>query len=317
MTSHTTTPARAERHTERAHLRAFLDALAHGALTGSLYEVRERYGQLMRRRFHPVEFPDRAVSAILRASRHRDVYLGAAPRARAHGGRSAIAWLTALWVDADTPEAIERLQRFTPAPSILIASGRGQHAYWLLRERVDVDAGEHANLRLAHHLAADTGCFDAARILRPPHTTNFQHQPARPVQLLHIATGQRYPLDRILAHVPALHAGHAPRPRPGAAAPVRSSGGDQLLKLDPAAYVSALLSVRVGRDRKVSCPFHTDEHPSLHVYSTAAQGWHCFSCRRGGAVYDLAAELMGMQTHGVEFLQLRALLRERLLGSAA
>src|SRR3954471_10982659 len=98
MTSHTT-PPRAEHQAAREQLRAFLDALAHGALAGSFFELRERHGQLMRRRFYPTEFPDRAVNAILRASRERDVYLGAAPRTRTEGGRSAIALLTALWVD--------------------------------------------------------------------------------------------------------------------------------------------------------------------------------------------------------------------------
>ncbi len=121
----------------------------------------------------------------------------------------------------------------------------------------------------------------------------------------------------ITAGLPALaEDNRAPRaPRDGRAA--RSAAGDPLLELEPAVYVSALLGVPIGRDRKVSCPFHADEHPSLHVYPTAAQGWHCFSCRRGGSVYDLAGELMGMQTRGVEFLQLRALLRERLLGRVA
>lgn len=301
----------------RTELHAFLRALADGALIGSFFELRARHGQLMRRRFYPTEFPDRAVSAILRAGRERDIYIGAAPRARTHGGRAAIAWLTSLWIDADTPEAIERLDAFTPAPSILVATGRGRHAYWLLSRPVDVDTGEHANLRLAHHLAADAGCFDAARILRPPHSTNFRHQPPRPVRLLRLAASQRHPLASITAGLPApAQDNPAPRaPRDGRAA--RFPSRDALLELEPAVYVSALLGVPIGRDRKVSCPFHADTHPSLHVYPTAAQGWHCFSCRRGGTVYDLAGELIGMQTRGVEFLQLRALLRERLLGRVA
>jgi hypothetical protein len=304
----------------RSELQAFLRALADGALIGSFFELRERHGQLMRRRFYPTEFPDRAVSAILRAGRERDIYIGAAPRARTHGGRAAIASLTTLWVDADTPEAIARLSAFTPAPSILVATGRGRHAYWLLSRPVDVDSGEHANLRLANHLAADTSCVDAARILRPPHSTNFQHQPPRPVRLLRLAASERHPLDSVTAGLPALAEGgpatratRAPRDGRGA----RSAVGDPLLELEPAFYVSALLGVPIGRDRKVCCPFHADERPSLHVYPTAAQGWHCFSCRRGGSVYDLAGELIGMQTRGVEFLQLRALLRERLLGRVA
>jgi len=311
-----TTPHSSER-AARSELQAFLRALADGALSGSFFELRERHGQMMRRRFYPTEFPDRAVSAILRAGRQRDIYIGAAPRARTHGGRAAIAWLTTLWIDADTPDAIDRLDAFTPPPSILVASGRGRHAYWLLTRPVDVDTAEHANLRLAQHLNADPSCFDAARILRPPHSTNFQHQPPRPVRLLRLAAQERHPLDSITADLPTPAednpAPGAPRNDRGA----RSAAGDPLLELEPAVYVSALLGVPIGRDRKVSCPFHADEHPSLHVYPTAAQGWHCFSCRRGGSVYDLAGELTGMQTRGVEFLQLRALLGERLLGTVA
>ena len=186
----------------RAEVCAFLEALGHDAFAGSFFELRERYGESMRSRFIPVRFPDQAASAILRASRDRDVYLGVAPRARRHGGRDAIPYLTTLWVDADTPEAIERLQAFTPAPSILIASGRGQHAYWPLEHPVDLDTGEQANHRLAHHLAADLNCWDAARILRPPHTHNYRHQPPRPVQLLRLAGDERHALDAVLADVP-------------------------------------------------------------------------------------------------------------------
>ena len=124
----TTAPSRrhAGQETARRELRAFLRALAGPALPCSLFELRARHGQLMRRRFIAVEQPDQAVSAILRTARERDVYLGAAPRAHAHGGRAAIAALSTLWVDADTPEAIARLDAFRPAPSILVASGRGQ-----------------------------------------------------------------------------------------------------------------------------------------------------------------------------------------------
>src|SRR3954471_14933257 len=185
----TTTPATHCTPTQaRRDLNEFLSALAERALAGSLFELRERHGRHMRRRFYPASYPDRATSAILRISRDRDVYIGVAPRAatggdndQTRGGRDAIALLGCLWIDADTPEAIDRLAKFEPPPSILIATGRGQHAYWLLERPIDVDAGEHANRRLAHHLSADPSCVDAARILRPPHTHNHRYQPPRPV----------------------------------------------------------------------------------------------------------------------------------------
>jgi hypothetical protein len=301
----------------RGDLCAYLSALADKALADSFIELRERHGQHMRRRFYPAAYPDRAASAILRIGRERDAYIGVAPRAGTRGGRDAIALLGCLWVDADSPEAIERLAGFTPAPSILIATGRGQHAYWLLDRPTDVDAGEHANRRLAHHLAADASCFDAARILRPPHTHNYRYQPPRAVRPLRLATHQRYALESVLGGVDDLPPERTPASQPPATCVKRPASNDPLLEIEPAVYVQALLGVAVGRDRKVSCPFHADEHPSLHVYPTAAQGWHCFSCRRGGSIYDLASDLLNLQTRGVEFLQLRAELGERLLRGRA
>lgn len=297
--------------TVRAQLRTFLRALAGPPLAGGLFEIRERHGQLMRRRFYPVEQPDRPASAILRAAPERDVYVGAAIRACAQGGRAAIPWLSSLWIDADIPEAIDRLADFTPAPSIIVGSGRGQHAYWLLDRPADLDTGEEANRRLAHALAADASCHDAARILRPPHTRNHRCEPPQPVTLLRLNSRLRHSLQTIIGGLPA------PAEAAGTRAAERHAGDDPLLALDPAFYVSVLLEVQIGRDRKVSCPFHRDEHPSLHVYESAAQGWHCFSCRRGGTVYDLAAALWGLEPRGVGFLRLRALLRELLLGGSS
>jgi hypothetical protein len=79
-----------------------------------------------------------------------------------------------------------------------------------------------------------------------------------------------------------------------------------LLAIEPAVYVARLLGVEIPRDRKVPCPFHRDEHPSLHVYDSPARGWFCFGrCRRGGTVYDLAAPLYGYEPRGHGFVRLR------------
>ena len=72
-----------------------------------------------------------------------------------------------------------------------------------------------------------------------------------------------------------------------------------------------LVGHRPGCGRKVPCPFHYDERPSLHVYAAPERGWNGYSCRRGGSIYDLAAETWGMGTRGREFIELR---RRRLEG---
>jgi hypothetical protein len=61
----------------------------------------------------------------------------------------------------------------------------------------------------------------------------------------------------------------------------------------------------------VTCPFHDDSHASLHAYPTGNRGWFCFSCRRGGTIYDLAAAVWNIEPRGRGFIGLRSRLLER------
>ena len=69
-----------------------------------------------------------------------------------------------------------------------------------------------------------------------------------------------------------------------------------------------------NRAGKISCPFHEDDTPSLHVYPTPRRGWYCYGCGRGGSVYDLAALLCGVTPRGTEFVELRDRLHRLLIG---
>lgn len=83
-------------------------------------------------------------------------------------------------------------------------------------------------------------------------------------------------------------------------------GSDPLRALDPAHYVSVLTGQTVGRSRKISCPFHEDRTPSLHVYEHPEKGWYCFGCQRHGhTVYDLASLLCDLDTRGPSFIEPR------------
>jgi hypothetical protein len=152
-------------------------------------------------------------------------------------------------------------------------------------------------------LGADRACFDAARILRPPGTWNHKHEPATPVDLVRLEADARFELGHVLAHAPAIDDAHLARRWRDR--PARDPAGDPLLGISPADYVSVLLGVPARAGGKVRCPFHNDAHPSLHVYPTAERGWCCFSCGRGGSIYDLAAALMNVGTRGQDFVRLR------------
>jgi hypothetical protein len=193
-------------------------------------------------------------------------------------------------------------------PAIVIGSGSGPncHAYWPLSEPLGRDEAERGNRRLAHALGADPASADAARILRVPGTWSHKRQPPTAVDALVFDTRRRVAAADVVGGL-----ADPPEPCPTAPSPaVVGDRDDPLQSIVPEVYVRRLLGVQVPRHRKVSCPFHEDRHPSLHVYDTPERGWYCFGrCRRGGTIYDLAGLLYGYATTGEQFVQLRSELR--------
>ncbi len=296
---------------ERRQVDRYLAALFRGAETGLLTEVRWRSGRRMHRAFFGVAERDAAALAIAQRSAQTDVYVGVLPRRRPGGGRADLAhYGSVVWADCDTAVAADALLRYLPPPSIVVASGSGEncHGYWLLSEPVGIADIEMANRVLAASLSADPACAEPARVLRPP-SRNHKHQPPTPVRLVCCDSDARYPL-RDVVQVPDGPAEHSvsrtsARLRPG-------DRDDPLLELPPALYVEVLAGLRVPRHRKVRCPFHDDATPSLHVYEEPSRGWYCFGCRRGGSVYDFAAQLWGSSTRGEDFRALQHRLDEEL-----
>jgi hypothetical protein len=270
-------------------------------------ELRHRRpGCAMRQRFFDALAPNGAGVTVRVLSASGDVFVGCAPRARRGGAKDAIDRAWVLWADCDSDEAGDRLAEFDPQPTMLVRSGRGLHAYFALDAPLEPFGLERANRRLAHALGADAACADAARVLRPPLTLNYKYDPPAPVRLIRF-TGSRVTARAVvggLAEPPLLAPIRRPRPT--------REDADPLLRIDPAVYVAALTGQRVGRDRKVTCPFHPDRTPSLHAYADPADGWFCFGrCGRGGSIYDLAAPLLGYDTSGADFISLRAELSAR------
>src|SRR4051812_42525335 len=256
---------------------------------------------------HPARHRGLATRAIA-LGRRTDVYVGCAPRTRRYGGRDAVERAYVLWADCDGEAAVAALERFEPAPAIVVASGTGPncHAYWPLSEPLARDELERANRRLAHALGADPASADAARILRVPGTRSHTHHPPTAVDAIRLDAERRLSAAEVIA---ALTAPPAP-PRRDPVVPAEQRLDDPLLAIAPDVYVRRLLGVEIPRHRKVRCPFHDDRQASLHVYETAQRGWYCFGhCRRGGTIYDLAAPLYGYEPRGEDFVRLRAELR--------
>ncbi len=299
---------------DRAAAARYVEALFGPADDGTFVEVRFRVGEQMRRRFFACGRPGPVVDAALALASCTDVFLGVLPRLRRRGRREDIVGEGRVaWVDCDTPASSTALASLVPRPSMIVASGSGRnrHAYWLLREPVDLDTLEDLNHRLALALGADAGAVTrATAILRPVATVNRKHSPPSPVRLVELDEERRVDpadLGRALPPEPPPTLQRRPvRPRRAGAC------GDPLLSVPPPLYFERLTGRRVGRSGKVRCPFHDDRTPSLHVYGDPARGWYCFGCGRGGSIYDLAALLWGRRTQGRDFVELRRELRRRL-----
>jgi hypothetical protein len=290
-----------------AHLRF----VAGDAPRESYLEVRYRVpGGGMASEFHSVANRQRVVDAVNRRAASTDVYVGCAPRSRPDGRKQAVEQVWTLWAECDGAAASAAARAFIPRPALVVASGSpgNIHAYWPLRQAAHPREAERANLRLAATLGADLACFDASRILRPPGTWNHKHEPARRVNVVEHRVAVRFELDEVvggLRHIDTSVVDRRWRPETP-----RRATTDPLLTISPSTYVSELLGTRAAAGRKVRCPFHDDERPSLHVYPTPQRGWSCYSCRRGGSIYDLAAEVWGTGTKGRDFLELRRRLAE-------
>jgi RepB DNA-primase from phage plasmid len=308
----------------RLYLRALfgLDAAAFVEIAHR-YERNGRKGPMHRGRtgaFRPARDLEAIALEIERLAREEHVWVGVVPRrpdpktGELGGTKSHAAPARVLWVDCDANDgaSARRIQEFRPPPHLVVGSGGGHHAYWLLRDPLDDSSRlREANRLLARALGGDPQAVDAARILRPPGTLNFKTQYGRPraVELVLADRHPRYRLDEVVGRLPPRPRAHRHRTP---AEPSRRRA-DPLQRIAPALYFRELAGVEPDRGGKVCCPLpdHDDPEPSCHVYETPAQGWYCYGCGHGGDVYELAGALWGFRREGCEFVQLRHLLEKR------
>lgn len=88
-------------------------------------------------------------------------------------------YITALWVDIDEPgrPGYVRAVQMQPPASVIVSSGGGYHAYWLLSKPIKVTDDNRATIKqtlkgMALACGSDTKVADLARIMRLPGTVN-------------------------------------------------------------------------------------------------------------------------------------------------
>lgn len=197
--------------------RDFLQALwTPGAGYGEIRAIKPFPGSRpqIAQEFFPLADPF-SYDAAVETARHYDlagydVYCGVLRRTT-QGGKAmdVVDHAPVLWADIDPykepklPVAIEdrgisqpfyllETLAFPIPPSIIVDSGHGIHAYWLLRDAAPVGDAQLAMKGIAKAIGGDH-THDPARVLRVPSTYNHKRPGEEvPVRLLRLDTTRRY-----------------------------------------------------------------------------------------------------------------------------
>lgn len=136
-----------------------------------------------------------------------DVYFGVGARNGRKGDREHVGYVGALWADIDAKDhggskeaALALMRSFPVQPSVIVDSGNGYHAYWLLKQPHylrapdDISQAEETMKGLAAQLVGDA-VWDVPRILRVPSTLNHKCEPPAAVAIIELNAERRYGLS--------------------------------------------------------------------------------------------------------------------------
>ena len=287
---------------QRAHASSFLDVV-FGGVGGDhhilIWTLPDR-----RSSWYTANDSGRAAAAeqSVRASEHGDVYIGVAlaDRDRGTGRRLTVGdacGITALWADVDVRDpahrkpnlppdeeaAMDVLAEALPEPSVLVQSGHGLQAWWVLAEPWIFEDDEEQRALAAvlaerwqgqlRSVAARYGwtidaTHDLSRVMRIPGTLNHKSDPPKPV--LHAdGLGETvYTVDELREHV------GAPDKTEARVHHFLGTGGAQetdpiVAREDPQIPMDRWEALR-SMDPRVERCLHADGRPDLNDQSASA-----------------------------------------------
>lgn len=123
----------------------------------------------------------------LEEHKSQDIYFGVSTRYGTSGKKADCYRVRSVWADLDDRH-LRDCVKLSIKPDILVDSGGGVHAYWLLmspllvREEGRRRSIEAKNRWLCQRYKGDIASTDVSRILRVPGTFNYKYDPPRLVQ---------------------------------------------------------------------------------------------------------------------------------------
>lgn len=200
------------------------------------------------------------------------------------GGRGGqdLAWrFPAFWADVDTkstgddlPALFKALHRFDPQPSLIIATGGGVQALWLLETPLEREAylttWKNVNQGLQQAVRSDP-VHNADRLLRLPGSINHKYDAKPMATVMWHGWGTRY-APEVFERFRIAEPPRVARPR------VVRTGGANDGYLSAADVAAMLPAVKRGDAWMAPCPAHADHNPSLSI-ADGEHGTllHCFA----------------------------------------
>jgi len=166
--------------------------------------IKKAEGQIRR---HFCTTPEEALQIAQESPEGWDTYFGVCPRATKASTREAVTRALCLWADIDAkdlgglkPQAFEAAMSLILPPSLIVDSGNGYHAYWLLTQSIPPEEAEAAVKNILALVGAGLGTYDCSRLLRVPNTLNLK-DPTHPksVELIRDRPDLRYDIADLRA----------------------------------------------------------------------------------------------------------------------
>jgi len=137
-----------------------------------------------------------------------DAYYGVQPRIGRNGTANATSPLVStLWADLDgkdfvggKEEALSALVPLIPGPAIIVDSGHGYHAYWLLDREIAWSVAHDLMKGIAQAVNGDS-VYDAARVMRIPGTLNWKGELPTTARLLRFRSEDRVRPDTLYRYL--------------------------------------------------------------------------------------------------------------------
>jgi hypothetical protein len=198
--------------------------------------------------------------------------------------------VSCVWADLDVgkdkpyatiADALKRVQKLEPLPNLIVESGIGIHAYYLLEatRKISPERFDRLLKRLNKLLKGDKNAARASRLMRVPNTINWKSEAKKKTAVVRYLskTGYRFRDLEAAWQVEAV-----------ANDPIETGNGKQdgVVPGQTADYFM-LFNPHVGQltrqgDQAIGlCPFHDDHDPSFSLNVRTGQ-WICFACGRDG-----------------------------------